>query len=159
MHGPTVMLLMNCYIRNKFCLNQVSICLSQFCDRLTFAGSLDCALSGTGHFVFALFVFCFVSHLWFDDPPFFPPLWYRFWMHGLKDSLLVLRWWTTCWGDLKCWGAWDTTYGQKAEDINYRSPGGERRERSSLKGREKAIVYQTNIRTMGKLLRDGAERI
>ena len=23
LHGPTVMLLMNCYIRNKFCLNQM----------------------------------------------------------------------------------------------------------------------------------------
>ena len=59
--------------------------------------------------------------------------------------------------------------GTKPGTSHHRSPGGERRgrrlpRRSSLKGREKAIVNQTNIETVskatsGKLLRDGVERI
>ena len=55
-----------------------------------------------------------------------------------------------------------TTCWHKAKDINHRLPGGERR--SSLKGREKANASQTNVgtvskATLGKLLRDGMERI
>ena len=58
---------------------------------------------------------------------------------------------------LKCWETWDTTCGHKAKDIlHHRSPGGERglergsARRSSLKGRERAIVSQTNIGTVSK---------
>ena len=55
--------------------------------------------------------------------------------------------------DLKCWEAWDTTCGQKAMDIipsitwRREALGLDRwsARRSSLKGREKAIVNQTNI--------------
>ena len=48
--------------------------------------------------------------------------------------------------DLKCWGAWDTTCGRKAKDVT--SPIAWKEEAlddwSSLKGRERAIVNQTN---------------
>ena len=57
--------------------------------------------------------------------------------------------------DLKWWGAWDTTRGHKAKDhtINRLEERGVERgnaRRSSLKGREKAIVLQTNIGTFSK---------
>ena len=72
-------------------------------------------------------------------------------------------------GKLKCWGAWNTTCGHKSKDITPSiawKTGVERGSawQSSLKGREKAILSQTNIGTvskaaMGKPLRDGVERI
>ena len=60
--------------------------------------------------------------------------------------------------------------GTKPSTAHHRSPGGERgvergsARRSSLKGRERAIVSQANVgtvskATLGKLLRDGVERI
>ena len=72
--------------------------------------------------------------------------------------------------DLECWEAWDTTAGTKPRISHQWSPRGERgaergsARQSSLKGRERAIVSQTNIGTvskaaLGKLLRDGVERI
>ena len=65
---------------------------------------------------------------------------------------------------------WHYTCGHKAKDttplIAWRREGiarGSSQQRSSLRGRERAIVNQTNIRTvsratLGKLLRDGEER-
>ena len=55
--------------------------------------------------------------------------------------------------DLKCLGAGDTTCGHKAKDIDRLEEGGVGRgsaRRSSLKGRERAIVSQTNIGTVSK---------
>ena len=55
--------------------------------------------------------------------------------------------------DLKCWGAWDTTCGRKAKDIDRLQEGGVERgstRRSSLNVRERAIVSQTNIGTVSK---------
>ena len=72
--------------------------------------------------------------------------------------------------DLKCWGAWDITCcGHKARDTtssHLEERGVERGSArlSSLTGRERAIVGQTNIGTVskatfGKLLWDKVERI
>ena len=74
--------------------------------------------------------------------------------------------------DLKCWGAWDTTLRAKSQGHHMtdrlEERGVERANlprRSSLKGRERAIVNQTSSRsvsklaTLKKLLRDGVERI
>jgi len=72
--------------------------------------------------------------------------------------------------DLKCWESWDTTCGHKAKDITpsiaWRRKSVKRGSArwSSLKGRERAIVNQTNIGTVSKatlwkLLRDEVERI
>ena len=68
--------------------------------------------------------------------------------------------------DLKCWGAWDTT-SQGHQTIDRLEEKGVERgstRRSSFKVRERAIVNQTNSgtitkATLGKLMRDGVERI
>ena len=36
LHGPTVMLLMDYYLRNKFCLNQISLCRVALQNQLAF---------------------------------------------------------------------------------------------------------------------------
>ena len=65
-----------------------------------------------------------------------------------------------------CWGAWDTHYlrvqsqGHHTIDrLEERSVESGSAGRSSVKGRERAIINQTNIGTLGKLLRDGMENI
>ena len=63
--------------------------------------------------------------------------------------------------DMKCCEARDTTCAHKAKDT---TPSIAWRRRSSLKGRERAIVNQTNTgtfskATLEKLLRDGVEYI
>ena len=74
------------------------------------------------------------------------------------------------WQVLKCWEAWDTTYSQyrhKAKDITpsvawRRGMGRGSARRPSLRrrcSRGRAIINQTNIATLGKLLRDRVERI
>ena len=72
--------------------------------------------------------------------------------------------------DLKCWAASDTTCVHKAKGITplitWRREAWKEESvsRSSLKGRERAIVNQTNIGTvskamLGMLVRDGVDRI
>ena len=77
--------------------------------------------------------------------------------HGRQPSQVA------CFSEDKCWGAWDTTCGHEAKDITP-STAWRRARQYSLKGLERAIINQSNTgtvskTTLGKLLRDGVERI